>query len=304
MKGKINNLIIVTLLTILILIPLTNAKIINQNTETNGNTATIYKEPRFTDINGFWETISDAITITNTDSNLIITSGEDSITFEVGINYDNNYYKINEAPTNANPNFNTPTTKKTNKIKYNIVANLIGLNPTKIENIKLTTINSTSTPIYSTDKIIIGKLILEYDDMLAEGYNYTITNGVLTIGNIGNNIIGNIMFIDPTVTLNRSSIIKDTHIQQDNPTTNFGTDTTMLVESAAAGSDNRISIITWNISDSLPFNATNITVTMNLTEQNPTSSISLRVINSTNTTWNETGRLGQFRLHHYYFLLS
>ena len=287
MKNKKIKLTIVTLIILLILIPLTTAKIINQNTETNGNTATISKEPRFTQVNGLWKPINEAITITNSDSNLIITGGEDSITFEVGIIYDNNYYKINEAPTNANPNFNTPTIKKTNKLKYNIVANLIGLNPTKIENIKLTTISSTSTPIYSTDKIIVGKLILEYDDMLLEGYNYTITDGVLTIGNIGNNIIGNIMFIDPTATLNETGIIKDSYVKEDNPNDNFGTDTKLKIQGQSTS--DQISLITWNITGVLPANATNITVTqkLNLTTT-PAGSGFMLIVNATNTTWIET----------------
>lgn len=291
-----NNVLIIT---ILILITIFLPNVLAQSTEyglnwekiCNDNGQCTYKQYKNNinyNHNGLIIPLSQAININYDSNSFNVSTHKNYVKFKIGMTYDNSYYDISEIPTNSNPQFKIDRIDNKRYIKYNLVSKIIGLNPTKINNIIIKVIDSSNTPVYYEDKIIIGELIFSYNDVLGQGMSYDINpnNNEIVITEIPNSIIGDSMMIDPQISLVESNTVADTYINEGSPNSNFGSTSTMVIQSHTA--NDRLSIITWNVTGVLPSNATNISSYMNLTEQNPTAPIQLSLHNSSNFTWIET----------------
>ncbi len=206
----------------------------------------LYSGTRFAqNQSGDWVNPSQILKITKNSDDLTFTydgiKGDYSITFEIGVIYNGNYYSMYDVKqSNPQIQFNFPTKKTSTSRKYavNITNIPLAMQP-NIQNITLTYKSHTGFTL-SQLKLEKGRYLIKdifelvFDDLKENDFVVKINKAEkrIYIGNLTDKFVDNSLYLDPNIILQDADTenLEDTYIRENSPTGNYGGATSFLVQ--------------------------------------------------------------------------
>lgn len=304
-----NKLAIVLILFVFLAVPVFAQTAYTPSTETtcNGNicTKTLYSGIMFAqDENGTWTNASNVFRITKDSDDITFHYngfyGNYSVTFEAGVIYNNNYFSFAEVKQ-LRPaiEFDFPHYKTKTSHKYAV--NMTGIDDTTRDNTQAVTLTYKSHEGFTIDQLKQGDRWFTVKDMMGLYFDDLLEKHTLTINktekriyilNITENVVNGSLYLDPTVTTLQDADtenLEDTYVSQSNPTTNYGTSSSLYLRDEGISSSNRI-YLKFNIS-SVGTGVTILNATLGLNaylENLCSNNCSINVHTMDNYTWSET----------------